>query len=613
MNEEITSKFKFYSIGTVAVDKKVDSYIAEIIPNETNHIFNGSIDKTEVTQNLVSKDRNDTAIPMESKTSQTIEAEWLGIGQGGNRATAPDVYKGERVLIFQFADEDKYFWDKVYNERILRRLERVLYLYSGHMLPPSVENDTKNSYWQLISTLDKVVHFHTSVSNGEKFEWDYKLDTEKAQFTLTDNSGILHTWDAPTATITRDTDNREHVLTKDHITQVKRRYLVMGSQLGNFFGPEAGKSIQTTFLKPGEYINPVTTGDRRPASRKMAFGQGAFKYEVRSDEFDYYKYYEEVLRYDRHDFTNDTERGKDKFTIWDSVGIHHDYDSTTKSTNFYVKEKAYYRSNNTEFDVRVRFHVNSPLLDLGSHDMNFDTKTFNTTTDNTFEYHITKDIFITGHHNINVNAGGGPTSNVRSESGFIERTMDGGDGNTMREKNTATNTETEAIDNKGNTRNTNTTSEFSETKTVDNQGNTYKDKISAKESTRETVDSKGNSHKEKISAEETTLEVSASNSKGTLVLTTTSAALAGATRTGPGGQMEGYSVYVGADGASLGGSNASVSFSGSSATIAGDTVSISAGETSISGNLNISGDLNGVSMADVMKAIFWALSKMAEE
>lgn len=501
MMEEFASRFQFYSIGTVSVDKKVESYIAEVIPNETNHIFNGPIDKTHKTENFVSRDRNDIPIPMESKTSETIEAEWLGIGQGGNRATAPDVYKGERVLLFRFADEDKYFWDKVYNERILRRLERVLYLYSGHMLPPTVENDTKNSYWVLMSTLDKVVHFHTSVSNGEKFEWDYKLDTEKAQFTITDNSGILKTYDAPTATVTHDTDNREHFLTKDHITQVKRRALVMGSQLNHFFGPEADRSVHTTVLKPGEYINPVTTGDRRPASRRMAFGQGAFKYLVRDDVFDYAKYYEEVLRFDRHDFPNDTTPGKDKFTIWDAVGIHHDYDSTTKSTNFAVREKAYYRSDNTEFDVRVRYLVNAPLLDLGSHDMNIDTKTMTTTADDVLEYFINKDTFITGHNNLNVNAGNGPTSNVRSESDFIERNMNDGAGGTMREKNTASYSETEGKDAAGNTRTTKDTPTSVETSTVDNKGNSYKDKSTAEETTKETIDSKGNKTTSKETAE----------------------------------------------------------------------------------------------------------------
>lgn len=394
MMEEFASRFQFYSIGTVSVDKKVESYIAEVIPNETNHIFNGPIDKTHKTENFVSRDRNDIPIPMESKTSETIEAEWLGIGQGGNRATAPDVYKGERVLLFRFADEDKYFWDKVYNERILRRLERVLYLYSGHMLPPTVENDTKNSYWVLMSTLDKVVHFHTSISNGEKFEWDFKLDTDKGQFTLSDNSGILHTYDAPTSTVTHDVVNRQHFISKDIYLQASRRLIITGGGGGSFFGPMAVNSFNRTSLTPNQHVNPVTSGDRRPVSKMMAAGAGAFKYVPRSDEHDYNDSNNDltVQRYDTHDFNNDIAVSDHRYSIWDSIGIDHIYDSPSSSTNFYVKEKAYYRSNNTEFDVRVRYHVNSPVIDLGSDLMNIDTKELTIYTDIISEHHDTKTV-----------------------------------------------------------------------------------------------------------------------------------------------------------------------------------------------------------------------------
>lgn len=331
---------------------------------------------------------------MESKTSETIEAEWLGIGQGGNRATAPDVYKGERVLLFRFADEDKYFWDKVYNERILRRLERVLYLYSGHMLPPTVENDTKNSYWVLMSTLDKVVHFHTSISNGEKFEWDFKLDTDKGQFTLSDNSGILHTYDAPTSSVTFDVVNRQHFISKDIILQASRRLITMGGSGGSFFGPKASSSVNDSSLSPNEHVNPVTTGDRRPASRMMAAGQGAYKYEGRTDDYDYSGNDTSVERYDVHDFPNDTESSNDRYSIWDAIGIQHNYDSPTSSTSFYVRQKAYYRSNNTEFDVRVRYLVNAPIIDLGSETMNIDTKELTVTTNNILEYHNTKNVTV---------------------------------------------------------------------------------------------------------------------------------------------------------------------------------------------------------------------------
>ena len=233
------SKFHVYSIGTVAKDKPEGTFIIEIVAIESNNLFNDNLDETEKEKDVTTKDRNGVDIPKISKTSQTLKAEWIGLGFGGNRATAPDVKQGEKVIIYRYSDEDKYYWECIYTEHSLRRLERVLYLYSGQDVKPGLLNDTSNSYWMLISTLDKLLRLHTSSSNGEPYDWDFILNTAEGNFTYTDNSGISKEHDAPSATVTHRTRYKEHFLTENFIVDAYRKSTISSGSGGIFFGPNS--------------------------------------------------------------------------------------------------------------------------------------------------------------------------------------------------------------------------------------------------------------------------------------------------------------------------------------------------------------------------------------
>lgn len=218
MSDDSKSGLHLYSVGIVAKDKPLDTYEIDVIPIETNHMFNDEVDKTEKEEKVTSANSAGTKIPITSKTSQTIKATWMALGSGGNRVSAPDVRKGESVNLWRYKDTEEYFWEKHYTETELRRLERVLHMYGGHS-NVGVRNDAENSYWTLISTIDKLLQLHTSRADGEPFGWDFKLDTKRGVFSVTDNSGITCTFNAEERTTTLEVEDKVITLTKEFLVK----------------------------------------------------------------------------------------------------------------------------------------------------------------------------------------------------------------------------------------------------------------------------------------------------------------------------------------------------------------------------------------------------------
>ncbi len=70
---------------------------------------------------------------------------------------------------------------------------------------------------------------------------------------------------------------------------------------------------------------------------------------------------------DEYNYKGDTHDVEDfNFRIFDRIGISHKYISGESSTKFHVENEAYYRSLFTFFDVRDRFKVNSPTIELAA-------------------------------------------------------------------------------------------------------------------------------------------------------------------------------------------------------------------------------------------------------
>lgn len=200
------SKLKFYSIGIVAANKPLDSKDIEVTPVEDMPMLNGEITDTATQYTAEGKGRDGDAFTEEVTTTTSIKATWLPISNS-NRITAPDVRRGETVVIYRFGDSNKYFWNTLINDAKLRRLETVIYAFSNN--PTEGPDDTSDStYYFEVSTHNGYVHLHTSKSNNEPFTYDIQINTKEGNLSIRDDVGNFLVIDSTNTKVAmRNADN----------------------------------------------------------------------------------------------------------------------------------------------------------------------------------------------------------------------------------------------------------------------------------------------------------------------------------------------------------------------------------------------------------------------
>lgn len=176
------SQLYLYSIGLVAEDRKENSTKIKVFPTEHAYAITGEISGEEsIKERIQNSEGGWTSLSV--KTKNYIEADWLS--WGGNRVTAPDVRKGETVLIWKFGGTDQYYWMPRAYEPDLRTVEKAIYYYSNQRKPTS-RPDLKDSYNFVVDSINKSVSMHTPTNNGEKVGFDVSFDTENGIITIQD-------------------------------------------------------------------------------------------------------------------------------------------------------------------------------------------------------------------------------------------------------------------------------------------------------------------------------------------------------------------------------------------------------------------------------------------
>lgn len=241
------SLLKPYSIGVVAANKLLTTRDIEVTPIEALNFADGDI-SDNISKYLASgKDTNGQSYNLEVDTTLTVQATWLPLGS--NRRTAPDVRRGEVVLIWQYADQDKYYWTSMLYDGKLRKLETVVWMFSN-TTNEDEEATSENTYFVEVSTHTQHVTLHTSKSNGEPFAWTMQINTKDGVFTVTDNAGDYITIDGKNTRIEMknadgswvDLDKRNIKITApDTITMKAGKDINMSA--GSNINGDAGSSI----------------------------------------------------------------------------------------------------------------------------------------------------------------------------------------------------------------------------------------------------------------------------------------------------------------------------------------------------------------------------------
>ncbi len=189
------SKLRFYSIGIVAANKPLQSKVIEAMPTEEIPMMDGYLDSQQDTQTATGERDDGTSYNSTLQMANAIKAEWLPFGDA-NRLTAPDVRRGEAVILYQFGDADKYYWTTLKNDNRLRKLETVIYAFSGTK-DEAADLDASNSYFLEISTHTKTVTFHTSQADGEPYGYDVQINTKEGRVIIVDTAGNKILLDSP--------------------------------------------------------------------------------------------------------------------------------------------------------------------------------------------------------------------------------------------------------------------------------------------------------------------------------------------------------------------------------------------------------------------------------
>lgn len=160
------------------------NYALQVTLTEALPYSHGEVNSINKTQKVNTKDSNNKSLNAEIKIGSSIKAMWLQ--REPNRVTAPNMRRGERVLIWRLGQSDKYYWEPYAADNHLRKLETVIWLFSATQ-KENEELDISNCYMLEVNTHSKRVRLQTSKSNGEAFEYIINLDTQEGKFTLTDN------------------------------------------------------------------------------------------------------------------------------------------------------------------------------------------------------------------------------------------------------------------------------------------------------------------------------------------------------------------------------------------------------------------------------------------
>lgn len=182
------SKLQVYSVGIVAANKPLGSADIEVTPIENTALLDGELTDNVSQVSSKATDAAGSAYETQVPTTATVKATWLPLEGGGNRLTAPDVRRGERVVIYRFADEDRFWWVTQGQDMRLRKLETVIWGISASR-EETDGVDPNKMYWMEWSTHKKMIHIHTSRADGEPYAYDIQINTKDGTVVIQDDDG----------------------------------------------------------------------------------------------------------------------------------------------------------------------------------------------------------------------------------------------------------------------------------------------------------------------------------------------------------------------------------------------------------------------------------------
>lgn len=187
--EKNQSIHRFISMGLVELNKKRNTNKAFITPIEIVPEIVDEIDGSEQTLKTKGIDPlSDTTYRVSISRGKGIWCDWYG---DTNRYTAPDVRRGERVLVWQVGDSPTYYWQALGRDDHLRRLETVIWTFNANPNNDDKEPSDKDTWTMEINTHDGHATFRTTMMNSEKCRWTTQYNMAEGYFSHEDEKGNI--------------------------------------------------------------------------------------------------------------------------------------------------------------------------------------------------------------------------------------------------------------------------------------------------------------------------------------------------------------------------------------------------------------------------------------
>ena len=196
----------------MAEHKKPSSKLALVHPAEALTEIDGELRAIPITLYAAGVDGENREYQVNIQATTSLECEWLQLGE--HRMTAPDIRRGEQVIIWEVegSTDEKYYWSSVGRDSNLRRLETILWAFSNISDPEEdvEELNYDNSYTVEFSTHTKQITIRTNKYDDEPFAYVIQLNTKDGNYTVQDDVGNYIQLDSAETTIDLTNKDKTH-------------------------------------------------------------------------------------------------------------------------------------------------------------------------------------------------------------------------------------------------------------------------------------------------------------------------------------------------------------------------------------------------------------------
>lgn len=188
------SGYFLYGIGRATHDIERGSKLLKVADIEKMPMQHGKLNDKSTTVTSNSSDALGKTHAAKGKIGSGIPCTW--INYFGNRLIAPDIRKGERVLIWRYGDSKDYFWTPTNLDEEFRTLEHLLLGVSNRSSKGKGKLNRDNTYYLELDTYNKIINLQTSKSDGEKYIYNIRIDGKKHTVFVGDNVGNEYSIDS---------------------------------------------------------------------------------------------------------------------------------------------------------------------------------------------------------------------------------------------------------------------------------------------------------------------------------------------------------------------------------------------------------------------------------